>query len=58
MTALLDHGLDLTMLVEHDSVPWEAIPGHMTNVGGGEWQIRDRPWRVAHTYTLQAVKPS
>ncbi len=56
VTALLDNGLDLTMLVEHDSVPWEAIPGRMTNVGSGEWQITDRPWRVAHTYTLQAVK--
>ena len=31
VTALLDHGLDLTMLVEHDSVPWDALPGHMAD---------------------------
>jgi hypothetical protein len=22
----------------------------------GEWRLRDRPWRLAHSYTLQAVK--
>jgi hypothetical protein len=21
-----------------------------------EWQLTDRPWRLAHSYTLQAVK--
>ena len=26
VTALLEAGMDLTMLVEHDSVPWEALP--------------------------------
>jgi SAM-dependent methyltransferase len=56
ITALLDEGLRLDMLVEHDSVPWEALPGQMERIGGGEWRIRDRPWRVAHSYTLQATK--
>ncbi len=56
VTALLDHGLALTMFVEHDSVPWEALPGQMDAIGGGEWRIRDRPWRVPHSYTMQAVK--
>ena len=56
VTALLDHGMQLTMLVEHDSVPFEGLPGKMTNVGDGEWQLTDRPWRLAHSYTLQAVR--
>jgi SAM-dependent methyltransferase len=55
-TALLDCGMELTMLVEHDTVPWEALPGQMRQVTEGEWQLIDRPWRLPHTYTLQAVK--
>lgn len=54
--ALLESGLELTMLVEHDSVPWEALPGKMTQVELGEWRLTDRPWRLPHTYTLQAIK--
>lgn len=54
--ALLDSGMQLTSLVEHQSVPWEAMPGQMTQVGHGEWQLADRPERLAHSYTLQAVK--
>jgi hypothetical protein len=29
----------------------------MEDIGGGEYRLRDRPWRLPHTYTLQAVKP-
>ncbi len=54
-TALLDHGMTLTMLVEHDSVPWEALPGQMRTLPGGEWQLADRPQRLPHSYTVQAV---
>ena len=57
ITALLDNGLHLTMLIEHDSVPWEALPGMMTEVEPNEWRLTDRPWRLAHSYTLQAVRP-
>jgi SAM-dependent methyltransferase len=56
VTALLDEGMTLTGLVEHDSVPWEALPGEMEQIGGDEWRLADRPWRLAHSYTLQAVK--
>jgi hypothetical protein len=56
ITALLDAGMSLTALVEHDTVPWEALPGQMERVDDGEWRIKDRPWRLPHTYTLQAVK--
>jgi hypothetical protein len=58
MTALLAVGMELTMLVEHDSVPWEALPGQMTHVELDEWRLTDRPWRLPHTYTLQAIKRS
>jgi hypothetical protein len=56
VTALLDAGLQLTGLTEHDSVPWEALPGKMERTPGGEWQLADQPWRLPHSYTLQAVK--
>lgn len=54
VTALLDAGLDLTALAEHDSVPWEALPGQMTKDSAGEWRLTDRPERLAASYTLQA----
>jgi SAM-dependent methyltransferase len=58
VTALLDAGMTITGLVEHDSVPWEALPGYMTQDPGNlnEWRLTDRPWRLPHSYTLQAVK--
>jgi SAM-dependent methyltransferase len=55
VTALLDEGFELTMLEEHDSVPWEALPGQMVLVDDKEWRLADRPWRLAHSYTLRAV---
>jgi len=54
ITALLDEGMELSGLAEHDSVPWEAIPGQMTRDDRGEWRLADRPWRLAASYTLQA----
>jgi SAM-dependent methyltransferase len=56
VTAVCSHGLRLTGLVEHDSVPWEALPGRMERLESGEFRLADRPWRLAHSYTLQAVK--
>jgi SAM-dependent methyltransferase len=56
VTAVLDAGLTLTGLIEHRSVPWQALRGQMTLVDGDEWQLTDRPERLPHTYTLQAVK--
>lgn len=55
VTALIDEGMRVTGLVEHDSVPWEALPGQMERLPGGEWRLADRPWRLPHSYTLQAV---
>ena len=58
VTALLDEGMQLTMFEEHDTVPWDALPGQMTIVPGTnhEWRLTEKPERLAHTYTLQAVK--
>jgi SAM-dependent methyltransferase len=56
ISALIGAGLELTAFTEHDSVPWEALPGQMERIGGGEWRLADRPWRLPHSYTLQAVK--
>jgi hypothetical protein len=43
--------------VEHDTAPWDALPGLMERVGGGEYRLVDRPERLPVTYTLQARKP-
>ncbi len=56
VTALRDAGMGLTGLAEHDSAPWEALPGQMERTEDGEWRLADRPWRLPCTYTLQAVK--
>ncbi|MGA9346836.1 MAG: class I SAM-dependent methyltransferase [Nocardioidaceae bacterium] len=56
VTALIDEGLTITGLVEHDSVPWEALPGQMERVQDDEWRLIDRPWRLPHSYTLQAIR--
>ncbi len=55
VTALLDAGLELTMLVEHDSVPWEALPGRMHRQDG-EWRLTENGDRLPLSFTLQAVK--
>jgi hypothetical protein len=57
VTAVLETGMRLTGLTEHDSVPWDAMPGLMERTAQDEWRLADRPWRLAHSYTLQAVKP-
>jgi SAM-dependent methyltransferase len=57
VTALLDAGLVITGLDEHETVPWDALPGQMDEVADGEFRLRDRPERLPHSYTLQAHKP-
>ena len=54
--SLLGAGMQITSLVEHQSVPWNALPGQMTQLDNGEWQLTERPWRLPHSYTLQAVR--
>ena len=56
ISALLSHSMQITGLVEHDSIPWEALPGQMSCGEDGEWRLdRDR-WRMPLSYTLQASK--
>ncbi|WP_433826353.1 class I SAM-dependent methyltransferase [Actinoplanes sp. CA-015351] len=54
VTAVLDAGLVVTGLEEHQSVPWDALPGRMHPIGGGENQLIEKPERLPHSYTLQA----
>ena len=57
VTALLRRGFELTGLVEHRSVPWEALPGRMVrDVELDEWSLVEHPERLPLTYTLQARK--
>ncbi len=55
--AVLDAGLELTNLVEHDSVPWDALPGMMVADERGEYLLKDRPSRMPMTFTLMARRP-
>ncbi|MGP0172125.1 class I SAM-dependent methyltransferase [Pseudomonas sp. NCHU5208] len=56
ITALLQQGMQLTALEEHDCLPWEALPGQMQPGTDGEWRLRERPERLPLSYSLQAVK--
>ena len=55
--ALLHAGLTLTMLVEHDSVPWEALPGQMVERADGEFALGSLAGVAPLSYTIQATKP-
>jgi len=56
VTALLDRGLRIDTLVEHDSVPWEALPGRMSLRSDGEWALTQQPSVMPLTYTIRATK--
>ncbi|MER7002004.1 class I SAM-dependent methyltransferase [Dactylosporangium sp. NPDC000555] len=58
VTALLGEGLELTMLQEHDSCPWDALPGFTVGDEHGEYRLAQGPERLPLTYTLQARKRS
>ncbi|HWS47517.1 MAG TPA: class I SAM-dependent methyltransferase [Acidimicrobiia bacterium] len=56
ITALMNAGLSLTAIDEHDTVPWNPLGDAMEDVGGGEYRLRDAPDRLPATYTLRATK--
>ncbi|MDD0842819.1 class I SAM-dependent methyltransferase [Pseudomonas sp. Gutcm_11s] len=56
VTALLRHGLDISGLEEHDSIPWEALPGQMEMGTDEEWRLHSGRERVPLSYTLQAIR--
>jgi hypothetical protein len=31
-------------------VPWDALPGQMDELDNGEFRLRERRWRLAHSY--------
>ncbi len=55
-SALLAEGMRITALEEHQSVPWNALPGQMVRGEDGEWRLTETPSRLAASYTLQAEK--
>lgn len=58
VTSLLDAGLNVTSLTEHDSAAWEALPGFMSPHPDhpGEWRLREHPNSLAATFTLTAER--
>ncbi|MFZ0708923.1 MAG: hypothetical protein WAM53_02685, partial [Terrimicrobiaceae bacterium] len=56
VTALLAEGMELTELVEHQSVPWNPLGDEMVLGDDKEWRLVTAPERLPLTYTLQAVK--
>lgn len=56
ITALADAGMALTAIEEHDSAPWDFLAGATVADAQGEYRLRDRPERLAATFTLQARK--
>ncbi|MBK5542687.1 class I SAM-dependent methyltransferase [Pseudomonas sp. TH05] len=55
ITALLKYGLQISALVEHQSIPWEALPGQMVLDDQEEWHLKEAPWRLPLSYTLVAT---
>ena len=59
VSALIEAGMQIDALVEHPTVPWNALDGAMVAVPPlGEYQLADRPERLACTFTLQASLPT
>jgi SAM-dependent methyltransferase len=56
VTALIDSGMRLNSLEEHDSAPWNPFEDAAIEVGDGEYRLRENPERLPLTYTLQAIK--
>lgn len=55
--SVLDAGLVLERLAEHDSVPWDALPGLMVADERGEYRLIERPERLPATFTMVARRP-
>ena len=56
ISAVLEAGMELTMLAEHDSAANEALPGRMRRDCDGEWRLTEHGERLPLSYTLQAIK--
>jgi SAM-dependent methyltransferase len=58
ITALMEAGLVLRSIEEHDTVPWNPLGDAMEMAEEGEYRLRDGAERLPATYTLQALKPA
>jgi SAM-dependent methyltransferase len=58
VTALIRAGLRIDLLVEHDSVPWEALPGQMVVRPDGEFALGALDGVAPLSFTLRAAKPA
>ncbi len=56
ITAVMDAGMSLTAIEEHDTVPWNPLADAMDKVDGDEYRLHEAPERLPATYTLQATK--
>ena len=54
---LLDHGLRLDFLHEHETVPWRMFP-MMTPAGDGMYKLPDGYPRIPLSFSLKASKPA
>nr|WP_246461027.1 class I SAM-dependent methyltransferase [Nocardia transvalensis] len=57
VSAVMDAGLALTGLDEHDSAPWPVLPDRMVRGDDGEWRLAEHRERMPFTFTLRARKP-
>jgi SAM-dependent methyltransferase len=57
ITSVVDAGMRLTAIEEHDTVPWNPLGDAMEDVGNGEFRLRSGADRLPATYTLQATWP-
>ncbi len=57
VTALLDAGMRITALIEHDESEWHALPW-MVQTSGGRYGLPPGRERLPLMYTLSAVKES
>jgi len=56
ISALMEAGILLTAIEEHDTVPWNPLGDAMEDVGQGEFRLRNDAARLPATYTIQATK--
>jgi 2-polyprenyl-3-methyl-5-hydroxy-6-metoxy-1,4-benzoquinol methylase len=57
LCGLIDHGLRIDFLHEHETVPWYMFP-KMTAVGDGMYRLPDGYPRIPLSFSLKASKPA
>jgi SAM-dependent methyltransferase len=57
LCGLIDHGLRIDFLHEHETVPWHMFP-KMTAIGDGMYRLPDGYPRIPLAFSLRASKPA